>query len=469
MAGLWSILNVGKTSLNTNQIGVNTTSHNISNVNTPGYSRQQAILEARDPMWTRAGQIGQGVDILTIDRNNTRYIHRQMVDNKAEVGFFDKSYGMLKEVEMIFSAGNGADIQSGMVDFFDSFKALSQKPNDMTLRENVRQKATIVTERFNKVDSELDRVQTELNGEIDGRVASINLLSEEISNLNREITALEFSGNQANDLRDRQEEKVRELAKIIKVNTWTDNKGFLNVAVDHGEPLVSGKEHYDLVTSSDPLKRILVDRGGAYVDITEDLRSGELAGIIDVRDNKIAGYRTRLDTLAQTLATEVNTVHSAGYGLDLTQGNFFDTNPAGGVVTAENITLSANIVTSLNSIAAGLINDPQSINGDNRNAIAISDLSRNNSFFAGSNETFLNHYQNTVVGIGHEIVSVQGKLDYVSMEETQLKNFRESIAGVNMDEELIELNKFQKAYEASSRIITTANDMLDTLLGLKQG
>lgn len=468
MAGLYTILNTGRTGLSTHQIGVETVSHNIANVNTPGYSRQRAILENNDPFVTRNGQIGMGVDVLTIDRMNGSYINRQMVQKKAELGYYDKSYEVLKEVESTFTDQSSADIQTAMVAFFDSFRTLSTRPDDVALRENVKAKASILVDRFGRVSSDLDRIRNEMNPEIDSRLKQVNVLTEEISKLNAEIAVQEFSGNQANDLRDRQELKVRELAQLVKVNTFTDNKGFLNVWTDSGEPLVSGKDAYKMITISQPdgLYHIGVQRDNAgVVDVTDDLRGGELAALIDVRDNKITAYQARLDSLALTTAQQVNAIHSTGYGLDLVQRDFFVAADITQPISASNIAIHADIINSGDAIAAGQINDAVSIRGDNRNALAISALVNNTTFF-GTGETIANHYQQTVSNIGHDVSGTQGKLNYAKDEDTQLNNFRESVCGVNMDEELIELNKFQKAYEASSRIIQTANSMFDTLLGI---
>jgi len=479
MAGLYSILNTGKVSLATHQHGVNTAGHNIANVNTPGYSRQRAILENRNPFQMRNGYLGQGVDLLTIDRLNGRYIHRQIVEKKSELGYHEKSYGFLREVESVYSDKENADIQNAMVAFFDSFRTLASRPDDLSLRENVRQKGTILTERFHKIDGELTRIQREMKPELDGITKKINGLTTEISKLNSEIAALEHAGHQANDLRDRQEERVRELSKHIQINTHVDNKGFLNINVDSGEALITGKEQYDMILT--PATNaggwdygIAVNRGGQVVDITHDLRGGELAAMIDIRDNVIEGYKTKLDELATGMSTEVNTIHTAGYGIDLAQRNFFDTDPAGGAIDASSIELHADILASLDAIAAAQNNDPLSVMGDNLNAMAISDIAESNfmddSVYAPgtANQTFMQYYQNSVAEIGHDLYSTEGKLNYATEEDIQLNAFREQTVGVNMDEELIELNKFQKAYEATSRIIKVADEMLDTIMQLKR-
>ncbi len=469
MAGLFSILNTGKTSLNAHQIGISTVSHNISNVNTPGYSKQTATFENRDPFMTRNGQIGRGVDILTVDRANTNFVNRQIIDNNAKTNYFDQGQSLLSEVENVFQDSTNGDIQNSMVDFFDSFKTLSTRPDDPALRENVRKKGEEVINSFSRIYSKLESIQRQLNPEIEQNINKINDLTEEISKLNKEIASEEFAGHQANDLRDRQELKIKELAKIVKVNTFKDNKGFTNVWMDSGEPLVSGKQAYKMSIISQPngLHHIGVNHGGVLVDVTSDLRGGKLASIIDVRDNSIESYKTKLDSLANQFATQVNTIHNSGYGLDLVHRDFFQQIDTTSPFSAKNMQINTAIQTNLDAIAAGQINDPNSIHGDNRNAIAISDLMENTTFF-GSGETFADYYQHTVANVGHDVKNMQNNFEYSKEEQSQLKAFRKSIAGVNTDEELINLNKFKKAYEASSRIITTAQDMLDTILNLKR-
>ncbi len=490
MVGLWTVLNTGKSGLATSQYAIKTVSHNIANVNTPGYSRQRAILEARDPMMRRPGQIGQGVDVLTVDRLDSRYIHRQMVDNQAELGFNERSYKALKSAEAIFSDSTQADIQSAMVNFFDGFKLLSERPDDLALRENMRRRAVSLTDRFHRVKGDLEDLQSEMNPEIDGMVKKVNILSQEIADLNREIAIQEFKGDQANDLRDRQEQKVRELSKIVEVKTYTDNRGFLNVAIDHGEPLVSGKKAYRLAVSDDALTRIRVERAdGTFVDVTDELGKGELAGIIEVRDTVIEGYKDRVDSLATTMATEVNRIHNNATNPDgsytlvhdpaspappddaaqvLGGGDFFDTLIVGDPIDASTITVHMDILNDPMRIAVSQSQNYHSAQGDNRNAITMTGLATVEGFFAGSSETLTSHYQNTVGNVGHDVVKSKSSLEFSTKEATQLENFRETLVGVNMDEELIDLNRFKKAYEASSRVIQTADDMLETILNLKR-
>jgi flagellar hook-associated protein 1 FlgK len=494
MAGLWNILNTGRSSLAVQQLGVNTSSHNIANVNTAGFSKQRAILENRDPFQMRNGYLGMGVDLLTIDRLSGNYIHRQMVQSKSDLGYQDRSFKLLKEVEAVYTDDQDTDIQDAMTDFFDSFRQLASRPDDMSLRQDVRTKGEVISERFHKIDYELTRIQREIKPELDGRVKQINLLTKEISKLNAEIAAMEHNGHQANDLRDRQELKIRELSNYIQIDTFLDNRGFINVAIDSGEPLVSGKESYDLVVTPPATQDgydygIAVDRKGMYVNITNDLRGGELAALIHVRDTVIEGYKDRLDSLAYGFSTEVNRIHNnatnpdgsytimsdpANPGNMTAGGNFFDTLLAGQPIDASTITLSADIMASLKNIAVAQTPDGLSAYGDNRNAILMADIVKNQFMddetynTANPNLTFLQFYQNSVTNVGHDVQSTQMKLDYRIIEDDQLNSFREQTVGVNMDEELIELNQYQKAYEAASKIITTANTMLETILQLKQ-
>jgi len=469
MAGLFSILNTGKTSLNAHQIGILTVSHNISNVNTPGYSKQIATFENRDPFMSRNGQIGRGVDILTIDRANTNFINKQIISNNSKTYYFGQGQNLLSEVESVFQDSTSGDIQNSMIAFFDSFKTLSSRPDDPALRENVRKKGENIVNTFSKIYSNLENIQKQLNPEIEQNINKVNDLTSEISDLNKEIASEEFAGHQANDLRDRQELKIKELSKIVKINTFKDNKGFTNVWMDSGEPLVSGKKSYKMSIISQPngLHHIGINHKGTLVDVTSDLRGGKLASIISVRDTSIESYKTKLNNLANQFATQVNSIHNAGYGLDLVHRDFFQRIDATTPFSAKNIQIHTDIESNLDAIAAGQINDPNSIHGDNRNAIAISDLVENDTFF-GTGETFADYYQHTVANVGHDVKNMQNNFEYSKAEQKQLTAFRKSVAGVNTDEELITLNKFKKAYEASSRIITTAQDMLDTMINLKR-
>ncbi len=493
MSNIYSIMNIGKSSILANQTVISTTSHNISNAETEGYSKQRAIFTANDPLKTYAGYVGQGTSITDIDRLNTRLIHNQMVKNQSELGYYEKSYSLATSVESVFSDATGYDIQSAITDFFNSFTKLSATPDDMALRENVRRTANIMCDRFQKTDSELLEIQTSINSELESNITEVNRLTEQIASLNAEIASLEYTGHEAGDLRDKQELLIRNLAKIIDIDTFTDSKGFVNISVDSGEAIVTGNSFNKLVltpaTNIDGFNNgIAVIKGNEQVDITDDLGEGTIGALVNMRDVTVQGYRDRMNELASGIAQQVNIIHNNATnpsgsftlledpfnpGNALGGGDFFTDSDGSGIITAANISIETAITNSLSAIAVAQSSDIESVQGDNRNAIVLSKLmdtqfmSDTNYDPANGNETFLQYYQDTVSATGHDVLDFKAKASNATNESEQLSSLREEIAGVNVDEELIDLDKFKKAYEACSKIIAAADEMLQNILDLK--
>jgi flagellar hook-associated protein 1 FlgK len=263
----------------------------------------------------------------------------------------------------------------------------------------------------------------------------------------------------ANDYRDQRELKLQELSKLIDINTSEDTTGAVSVFVANGRPLVAGSITWQLSTETNAsgLQDVVwVDGSGSTTNITSDISGGNLSGWLEVRDVVIADYQSRLDTLAQTLINEVNTLHQTGFALDGSAGEVFFNGSA-----AVDIDVNANIVADPDLVAAA--SDPTRVPGDNSKAIEITDLQYQLTMSANT-ATFNDYFSSLIRDVGNEVIKSDSYYGQQDKMVAYLDNYRESISGVSLDEEMINLIKFQNAYTAAAKLITTADELMESVL-----
>jgi flagellar hook-associated protein 1 FlgK len=203
---------------------------------------------------------------------------------------------------------------------------------------------------------------------------------------------------------------------------------------------------------------VWVDGSGSTTNITSDISGGNLRGWLEVRDVVIADYQNRLDTLAQTLINEVNTLHLTGFALDGSAGEVFFNGTA-----AADIDVNANIVGNPDLVAAA--SDPTRVPGDNTKAIEITDLQYQLTMSANT-ATFNDYFSSLVRDVGNEVIKSDSYYDHQAEMVAYLDNYRESISGVSLDEEMINLIKFQNAYTAAAKLISTADELMESVLNM---
>jgi flagellar hook-associated protein 1 FlgK len=319
----------------------------------------------------------------------------------------------------------------------------------------------ILTSTFNKLDSDLTHSQQALDLAIAATVTDVNRLSAQL--LNQKIVSSETGTQNANDFRDQRDLVLKELSELIDLNAFKDASGSVSVLIAGGRPLVSGTASWQLSTelNASGLQDVVwLDDDGNSVNINNDISGGKLKGWIETRDVLIPGFLNRLDALAQTLVTEVNNLHQTGFDLNGIAGQvFFD-----GTGTAADIEVNANIVGDPSLIAASF--DPlpfPSAPGDNRNAVEIAKL-QHQLMMSGNTATFNDYYSSLVRDVGNEVLKSDSYYTHQSEMLAQLDNYRESISGVSLDEEMINLIKFQNAYAAAAKLVSTADELMQTVL-----
>ena len=458
MSDIYGIMSMAGQALLTQQQAISVTSHNIANVNTPGYSRQRLKMTTNTPVDSAVGPMGSGVSGETIERIYDRYLSAQLINESQALGRWDTQKGAVEMVEVIFNEVDGSGLSQAMSKFWDAWQSLANNPDGTTERQILVTASQVLAATFNQLNSDLSQNQQNLDLAIQGTVADINRLSQQIADLNGKIISSEAGSFSANDYRDQRELLLRELSELIDINTFEDATGAVSVLVANGRPLVSSGQFWQLSTETNVAgfqDIAWVDDTGNPTNITADISGGRLKGYLDVRDGVIDGYINRLDTLAQTLMTDVNTLHQNGFDLDGLGGEVFFIGTA-----ASDMEVNPNIVGDLDLIAAA--SDALTVPGDSRQAIEIANLQY--QLTMGGTQSYNDYYSAIVRDVGNEVLKSEASYNHQSDMMAQLENQRESVSGVSLDEEMINLLKFQNAYAAAAKLITTADEMMQTIL-----
>ena len=374
MSNFFNTINIGLKSLQAQKKSMDTTSHNISNANTEGYSKQRAIHSTTDPytvpgmgMPQGAGQVGTGVEISEIERVKNQFIEGQIWDKKQGQGYWEKRYQGLHRAELVVNEPSENSLSAVMDNFWNSLNDLSNNPEDTAIRATVKERATTLADTFHSLDDQLADYKKSLNRDVNTTVKEINSLARRVADLNSQIVHIKGTGKNPNDLMDKRDNLVEKLNKKVNVQTNQDKRGNLNVSLG-GISLVANDQINALTTESSDNNedKILFEE----LDSKANIDNGELAAIKELRDEVIPGYREDLDNIAQKFATKFNDVHQAGYDLNGDSGeNFFvsdsDTNQDGNIddkdITADSILVNEIIKDDINKIAAGSLSDNQKV------------------------------------------------------------------------------------------------------------
>ena len=458
MSGISEIMSLAGQALLTQQQAISVTSHNIANVNTPGYSRQELVMTTNTPQDSSIGPMGTGVSAESIQRIYDRFLNVQIENESQGLGRWDAQKDAVELVEMIFNETDGSGLSLAMSKFWDAWQSLASNPSGTTERQILVTASQVLATTFNQLNADLSQNQQDLDLAIEGTVADVNRLSQQLSDLNNKIISSEAGSLNANDYRDQRELVLKQLSELIDINTFEDATGAVSVLVADGRPLVSATQFWQLSTETNiaGLHNVVwVDDGGNKTDISADISGGRLKGYLDVRDGVIDDNISRLDTLAQQLMTDLNTLHQSGFALDGSAGEVFFIGTG-----ARDIEVNPNIVGDLNLVAAAA--DALTVPGDNRRAIEIADLQYQLNM--GGTQSYNDYYSAIVRDVGNEVLKSEAAYNHQSDMMAQLENQRESVSGVSLDEEMINLIKFQNAYTAAARLITTSDEMMQTIL-----
>jgi len=414
------------------------------------------MTETPMPLETPYGMLGTGVQVAEIERMREKFLDEQVRIASGDLGRWAQMERTLSEVEGVFAEPSEGGLNSLLREFWDSWRALADNPESYAARQIVLGKAETLVDAFHRLNRQLKDVQYNMNSLVDSKVEEINRIAGRIAELNVQILYIESRGSPANDDRDRRDLLLDELSKLVDVQVVEGSDGMVNVFLD-GRPLVEGKEVSELATLPVAEEGHLTEKVVWKQDSREvQISGGELGGILEVRDEKINAYLDMLDRLARTLVEEVNSIHRDGYTLNgATDVDFFESDVEG----AADIELSDAVKDTPSNIAASGDGHP----GDGSNALAIADLEYEQAI---GHFTLDDYYRSLISQVGQDLQEAQFMRDNYELLLKRFENERESVIGVSLDEEMIQLIQYQHAYAAAARLTSVVDQIIQTTLDM---
>ncbi|MDD2586991.1 MAG: flagellar hook-associated protein FlgK [Syntrophomonadaceae bacterium] len=486
-------LEMGKRSIMAQQTALDVTGHNLSNANTVGYTRQEANLVTTRPYHTpmltgnsKVGQLGTGVDVADIRRLRDDFVDGQIRNENKTAGYWDSLENSLAKIEVILNEPSDNGLRGVMDAFWMSWQDLSAHPESEAVRSVVAQRGMALADAINHTDRQLTELKEDLNATVKVKVDEINSIALQLKDLNQQILSIKIAGKQPNDLLDKRDLLIDQLSEIVDVQVSEDNRTSMVTVQLGGRNLVQDVYYNPLDVKSDTEGMHMVtwqDTG-----VKASISSGELRGVLDARGKTldeaspseykelIPNLMEQLNILAKTIVVKTNDLHRQGYSLNnhktYPDGKDFFNMPDPNIENwAEFMQVSDAIVNDVKNIAAAT--EPTWENGtkvnfgDGSNALKIAQLKHDlndNDDSMIQNITNDDYWRSITAEIGVKSQEAIRMAKNQKVLLSQLESKRQSVSGVALDEEITNMIKFQHAYNASSRYITTIDETLDVII-----
>lgn len=462
MSGLLTSLNHSAMALNAQSRAIEVAGKNLANVNNPSYARQRVLFGDRGTVVSLDGSEGLGTEALAVQQLRDVLLDRQVMREVGLESSFNAQQQAYQRAQSALgqnvdrsgattgSGGATGGLSAALDDFFNGFQGLASLPTDVGQRQSLLEQSRVLVDRFRQTDVRLAQVQSDLDLQVQGDVTEVNRLLGAIADLNAQIGRIEIRENGAAvDLRDQRQARLEELVAKLPVDVRNTENGQIQIVVKD-----SAGTDVVLVDRASVAQPVSFNgtglvAGGASVAAS----SGSIQGALTARDGAVRTLRTGIDQLAAQLVTAVNGAYNPA---GTPGGNLFD--PAG--LTAATIALQPGLTAATLRTGTGAA-------GDNSIALAVASLASRTFATAGGDlidGTLGGHLSGVVTGLGEALASANTRAaDQASI--TQLvRNQRAGVSGVSLDEEMSDLVRFQRAFQASSRVFSVVDELLDTVV-----
>jgi flagellar hook-associated protein 1 len=473
MSGLFGSLANGVKALTAHSRSIETAGRNLANVNNAGYARQRVVYGDRGTVKTELGAQSLGIEAKSIQQLRDMLLDRQVVREKSIKSSFEAEQAAYQKAQAALGqsidragessstgfSGNGSGIAESLSEFFNSFQSLAARPTDPGQRETLIQNAGILTDRIRITDTRLNQLQSDLTSQASNDVDDANRILTSIANLNAEIGRFEIAQpGGAVDLRDQRQSLLEELATKMNFETAVDPSGSGQIQVIARDASNNPIVLVDKASVTGPLSLSGSTLSGGSPSTALVVSGGSISGTITARDGAVQKLRDDLDALSKQLVVSVN----AAYDPTNSTGKFF--NPAN--ITAATISIDGAL-TAANLKAT----DTGGAAGDNAIAKAVADLA-STSFSTTATPadaidgTYSQHFARMVSQLGQSLASTNLKVQDQTNIEQLVRTQRDAVSGVSMDEEMSDLMKYQRAFQASSRVIQVISELLENVVNL---
>ncbi|MDC7807332.1 flagellar hook-associated protein FlgK [Luteimonas sp BLCC-B24] len=307
-----NILSTGTSALIAFQRALSTVSHNVANINTPGYSRQTVDFEARSPQFIGAGYVGRGTQITDVRRVADDLANARLIDSTGELARLERLAALSTRVDTLMS-DKATGISGIWSNFFDSVSALSSNASAPAERQNMLGQANALTTRFQQLQGQFDRLSTEVNSGLAASAGEVNRLAGEIARLNGSIGTAQTA---APDLLDRRDQLIRDLVALTGGTAVQQDGGAMNVFSAGGQALVVGVQASQLTMVTDPYRperqQLALQTQGQTIRLDERIMGGGIGGLLEFRSQVLDQTQSELGRIALALGTSFNAGHAAG-------------------------------------------------------------------------------------------------------------------------------------------------------------
>jgi flagellar hook-associated protein 1 len=452
MVGLSSTLSIASQALGADSGALAITNNNIANANTSGYSRQIVHLSAETLTPNGSMQDG-GVSYDGYTSVRDELLQIGINQKTSDASSLETQSTLWAQVETGFSS-TSSGVGAALSIFFSNLSALATAPNNAASRQTAYSSAGQLVTAFHQAAAAFSSAASQADQSVAGTVAQINQLSSHIAALDIQLATTEASGQDGGSLKDQRDALTTQLAQLTGI-TSTPTSSTPSLAVGNGTPLVIGGTAYPLqvVLDTDGQTQVMSAQGD---NITGSLMGGSLGGALQMRDTEIPQLSSKLDQLASDLATAVNTLQAQGYDQNGGHGQPLFALAANGTSAAAGITLAASTGASLAISSDGSAGS----SGNLTNLLAVQTQA------LSSGESPTDTYASLVQAIGDASSTASGNLQATNTVLNQLTSQQASESGVSIDEETTNLLRYQQAYVAAAKVISTINELYSTLMNM---
>lgn len=457
MPGAFNGIDLAGRALRSFQRALDTTGHNIANLDTPGYSRQTVDLQATEPttFFAQGRQmLGSGVGISSVNRIRATFLDTQMRTAQSVKGGYDALKTELGSIEAAFAETGPNSISGSLDKFFNAWSGLASNPSEPASRKQVQIAGQDLADKVRGAYLGLSGNKAQLDAQVKLAIDDVNRLAENISQLNTEIRKQTAMGGPANDLMDQRDLALQNLSNLINIKTETFSDGTIAVFATQFT-LVDSAGYRPYPKTYDAASFTTTDGTNVY-----NVRGGKLYGLFQ-SINAVNAQQSNLDGFANTLRTQVNLLHDVLPNPDVTQ-RFFNDSPIGLPQTgAIDFDLADPIKQDPSNILTGATTNA----GDNSIALALSQL-RDKTVASLGGRTFAAFHSGNMTGLAQRVQQVEGQAETQDAIVAQIDSQRQSISGVSVDDEMANMLRFQRSYQAAAKVLTIFDEVTQDLLAM---
>ena len=445
---------IAQSGLTAYQEALDVTSNNIANASNPDYSRQRAILSTVPSTQSANLMWGNGTQIQDIQRVRDTLTDQQIRDNNQRYSDNNERDVMLGNIQTLFSEPSNNGLSNTITAFYNSWQQLSVTPNSTALRNNVIQAAQSLTNQVQNVNSGMSSIKSDVMNNINSDLSTLNSDLKQIQTLNQQIFAAQNAKQQPNDLMDTRDKLIDDVSNLANINVTYDSGGSAVISV--GGAFAVDRTGYSQFSASEVNGKAVIQNSNG--NTLSGLSGGELNALTDIYNNKIPAYQASFDKVINQIMSGVNSQTSTGYTTTnppQTGINFFD-NYTNGVLS-----INQQVLNDPNMIAVS--SDGTAGNGN----IAVNIGGLINQKDANGN-TVVDNYTTLVSQIGSDKQYASNTAQSYQLLLNQLQTQKQSYSGVSVDEEMSNVLQYQKAYEASAKMMSIANQMIEDLINIIQ-